>query len=123
MQDCDGIVIVQNGDLRLNDNDLHGLIVNFPMQMKILPGLCLGYLHHPSGSIDPVRHNGKRKNSHHFPKFLTFLDVKKFGLMLSHTSIEDGRSTILPTFDTFLSKIVVAKNNESEKQAEEAEEY
>lgn len=63
MQGCDGIIIVQNGDLRLNDNDLHGLIVNFPMQMKILPSLCLGFLHHPSGSIDPVKHQGKLKST------------------------------------------------------------
>lgn len=59
MANCDGIILVQNGDLRLNDDDLHALIINFPMKMKILPSLCLGFLHHPSGSIDPVKHIGK----------------------------------------------------------------
>ena len=58
-QDCDGIIIVQNGDIRFNEHDFQGLIINFPKNMNIQPSLCLGFLHHPSGNVDPVKHQGK----------------------------------------------------------------
>ena len=37
---------------------------------------------------------------------------------MTHTSIEDGRNTILPRFEAFLSKILAAKY-EAETKAED----
>lgn len=39
--------------------------------------------------------------------------------MLGHTSIEDGRSTILPRFEAFLSKLLVARRGSQAKNEEE----
>lgn len=107
-QDCDGIIIVQNGDIRFNEQDFQGIIINFPKDMGIQPSLCLGFLHHPSGNVDPVKHQ----------------DFARFGLQLTHSSVEDGRSSIIPRFESFLSKILTAKYDaERQQEDEDLDEY
>lgn len=98
----DGIILVVNGDLKLNQEDLEGLIRNFPKEMGIKPLHCLGLLHHPSGFI---KQDSK--------------DTQICGLLFHHSCIEEGRNSINPYLDKFLTKIANKKMAELAAEAQE----
>ena len=91
-EDVDGIILVVNGDLKTNLDDLEGLIRNFPKDMGIKPAFCLGLLHHPCGFV--------RQDS---------ADTIMCGLPFIHSCIEEGKNTILPHLEKFLTKITNKK--------------
>lgn len=87
-QDVDGVILVVNGDIKLNQEDLEGLIRNFPKEMELKPMYCLGLLHHPSGFI---KQDSK--------------DTQICGLQFHHSCVEEGKTYIQPYLERFLTRI------------------
>ena len=108
-KDVDGVVLVVNGDLRVMNEDIEGLIKNFPKEMGLKPVSCLGLEHHPSGFI--------RQD---------MTDTSHCGLQFYHSVVEDGKKTIAPHLDKFLSRVAnkkVAELAALEREGGEANEY
>lgn len=91
-QDVDGIILVVNADIKFNQEELESFIRNFPKEMEIKPGHCLGLLHHPSGFI---KQDSK--------------DTTICGLQFHHSCVEEGKSSIQPFLEKFLTKIANKK--------------
>ena len=96
--ETNGVVIVHNGDIKINDEEFLGWIKAFPHKMNIAPNYCLGFAHHPSGNMNHVEQKS----------------FMKFGLHISHTVIEDGASTVIPPFDKFIQCLVDKYYNDLE---------
>merc|ERR1711862_457830 len=88
--ETNGVIIVHNGDIKIVEEDFLGWIKAFPHKMNIAPNYCLGFAHHPSGNMNHVDQKS----------------FMKFGLHIYHTTVEEGGSTIIPTFDKFIQTLV-----------------
>jgi len=90
--DADGVIIVTNGDKTGQNQETEAWIKNFPKKMKMSPNQCIGLANHPSGVIN---------------------DYTPFSLIsvpFTHTSFETRSSSIGPTVDKFIGKLVEKKN-------------
>jgi Rab-like protein 5 len=105
-QKVDGIILVLNGDIKVAQEDIEGLIRNFPKEMEIKPTYCLGFLHHPSGSF---KSDSK--------------SIQICGLHFFHTSVEEGKNTINPLLEKLVNKIMAKKMAEMGTKEGQEEEY
>jgi Rab-like protein 5 len=97
--ETNGVLILHNGDIKLNEEEFLGWIKAFPHKMNIAPNYCLGFAHHPSGKMDHIEQKS----------------FMKFGLHIYHSLVEDGINTIMPPFDKFINVLVDKYYNDMEE--------
>ena len=87
------MIIVYNPDNSKSENEVESWIDKFPKSLNIPTTQCIGFAHHLSEK------NRDKKSKQ--PKGAT-------NLTIVDTSIEEGTSTLLPAFDSFLSTLVAS---------------
>ena len=93
---ADGVVLVYNADLKMNEEEMESWVKHFPQKMKMAPSQVLAVGYHMSG----------RGGVSNLEK------VEKFSLEFEHFAMGENSEQFLERFDRFVGEIVTRKAQE-----------
>lgn len=90
-READGVVLVYNADLKMNEEEMEGWVKQFPQKMKMAPSQVLAVAYHMNGRGSL---GGMEK-------------VEKFSLEFERFALGENSEQFLDRFDKFVGEIAL----------------
>ena len=92
-RNADGVVLMYNADLKMNEEEMESWVRHFPQKMKMAPAQVLPVAYHM---------NGQRNVS-------SLEKVEKFSLSFEHFAMGENSEQFLERFDRFVAELAQRK--------------